>query len=113
MKFLIARVGHVAPQVDVHATATQSWPGRTQGNGVFRSHSRYTLGAHHPNRIASQQVLILIDLLRKITGEVADAIKKTQRRLQRDSAHAEVRGHHALPADHLENLQYLFALTEA
>ena len=39
--------------------------------------------------------------------------KKSERRLQRDSANAEIRRHHALPADRFEQPQNVFALAEA
>src|SRR5205807_6035846 len=101
-----------AAQVEIHTAAAQGWASRAHSNGIFCRHDRYTLGAHQPDGIAGEQVFVLVDLLWKITGKVAYPVEKSQRRLERDSAYPEIRGHHALSADHLEDLQDLFTLAE-
>ena len=51
--------------------------------------------------------------LGKISMNVLDPFLPAARRFQRQAADPEVAGHHALPAEHLEDLEDLFALAEA
>ncbi len=73
----------------------------------------HALGALHPDRIAGQQALVFVDVRREAVEEVLHAIEEAQRRLQRQPANAEVRGHHALSGNRLEQPQHVFALAEA
>ena len=71
------------------------------------------LGAYQPDGIAGEQVLVLIDCAQGSVGEFFHSREETQRRLQRQAADAEVRGHHPLAGDHFEHAQHVFALAEA
>src|SRR5262249_51658865 len=113
LKILVAAVRRVAAQIDVDTAAAQSWAAGAERDGVLGCDSCNTLGAHPPDRISGQQVLVFIDLGRESGGKVFGEVKESQRRLEGYAADAEVRGHHALAADHLEHSQDVFAFPEA
>ena len=71
------------------------------------------LRAREPDAVFRQQVFILIDSRRKGLQNLLHAIQSSRRRLKRQSANAEIAGHHALAADELENFQQLLAFAEA
>ncbi len=50
---------------------------------------------------------------REAFDELPHRFEHAQRRFQRQPADAEVRGHHALPAHHLEDAHHVFAFAEA
>ena len=56
---------------------------------------------------------ILVHVAGEAVGEFLDLFKESQRRFKRHPADTEIRGHHPLPADHLEKPQNVFALAEA
>ena len=71
--------------------------------------------SHQPvakNRIAGEQIRILVDLFGKGLDEGLDAIKQIERRLHGEAADAEVAGHHALAGDCLKDAQDLLAFAE-
>ena len=98
---------------DAYATAAQGRPACAQCQRVFGGNFCHTLGAHSPDWISGQQVLVLIHFGREASGEVSHLLEESQRRLQCNSADPEVGGHHALSADHFEDAKDVFALAEA
>jgi len=68
----------------------------------------------NPDGISRQQVFVLISTFEgKRLAKFPHPVKESQRRFQRNSANAEVRSHHALAADRLEQAQNIFTLAEA
>ncbi len=63
--------------------------------------------------IVGQQIFVLVDVLGKARKKFLGAIEPAQRRLQRNSADAEIRCHHALTGHRFEQAQHIFALAEA
>ena len=71
------------------------------------------LRAADPDAVGGQQVFVLVDVAGKDVDELANRSPPPARRFQGQPADAEVAGHHALAAEHLEDLEDLFALAEA
>ncbi len=70
-------------------------------------------GAPRPDPVVGEQFFVLIDARREDIDEVLHALLPAARMRQRQAADAEIAGHHALPREHLEDAQNLFALAEA
>ena len=113
LEILVTRVGHVPTQVEIHTASAQRRPARAQRNRIFCAELRNALGAHHPDRIPGQQVLVFVDPGREAARKIAHPFEKSDRRLERNASDSEIGGHHALPADHFEYTQDVFALAEA
>ncbi len=80
---------------------------------IFGSDLGHAFGPHHPDGVPGQQVLVLVHSFGEAVGEVACFVEESQWRRKSQAADAEVRGHHALAADHFEQAQHVFALAEA
>ena len=94
---LARRVGPVAPSAMASSALMYATPlVRSTQIGLF-----------------GQQVLVLVDVAREARQELLHPIEPSERRLHRHAADAEVRRHHALAADRLEQTQHVFALAEA
>src|SRR6185312_9831436 len=113
LELLIAGVRHVTAQIPVHAGGAQRRAGDSEGDGVFRAQRTHALEAAHPDGVAGKQALVLVNSTRKGLQQLLNAAEEVERRLQRETAHAEVRGHHALSADGLEDAKNFLALAEA
>ncbi len=64
------------------------------------------------DRIAGEQIRILVDLFGKGLDEGLHAVEEIERRLHGEAADAEVAGHHALAGYGLKEAQNIFALAE-
>ena len=73
----------------------------------------HALQPSHPDGVAGEQALVLVDLGGHVVEEGLDRLEKALRRLQCQTADAEVAGHHALAADRLEDAQRGLALAPA
>src|SRR5271157_3394567 len=113
LEVLISAVRLVAPQVDIHATASLRRTGCAKCDCIFGGEVRHALGAIHPNWIAGQQALVFINVRREAIEKTLHAVEETQWRLKRKSTNAEVRGHHALARNRFEQAQHVFTLAEA
>src|SRR5690242_6608378 len=113
LKLVVGRVRHVATQVPIHSGGAQGRPGGANGYSIIGRKISHVFRALHPDGVGGQQALILIHSSWKTVGKMFNALKEAQRRLQGQATHAEVGGHHALAAHHLENAQQVFALAEA
>jgi hypothetical protein len=97
----------------LQAGGAQHGPGDAQVEHVFERDVADALGAAGPDAVAGEQFLVLVDARGKDVDEVLHALLPAARVRQRQSADAEVAGHHALPGEHLEDAQNFFALAEA
>ena len=88
-------------------------PGDSQVQHVLERNHADALGAAHPDAVVGEQVFVLVDAAGEDVDERLDALVPAARRLQGQPANAEVAGHHALAAEHFEDLEDLLALAEA
>src|SRR5947207_1429964 len=69
--------------------------------------------AHLKDWISCEQAFVFIHIPRKTVGKRFDFLEESDRRIECQSTNAEIRSHHSLSADHLENAQNVFALAKA
>src|SRR6185437_5059741 len=112
MELVVARVRHVAADIEIDARCTRHRTGYTQSDHIFRREMADTLQAMNEDRICGEQALVLIDFLRKYLDKRLNASKKIERLLQRQSPYADVAGHHALAADGFKESQDFFTLAK-
>ena len=71
------------------------------------------MNAAQEDGIRVEQIFVFVDLRRQSVVERPHRLLPAARRLQRQTADADVGGHQALAREHLEDPQDIFALTEA
>src|SRR5207245_63180 len=81
-----------------------------QGQRVFSGNPRHTFRAHHPDRVSGQQIFVFVHFGWKPISKIAHALEKSNRWLERQATNADVRGHHALAAHHLEPAKDVLAM---
>src|SRR5450755_4529902 len=113
IELLVAGIGLALARIVLQARRPQHGSGNTQVQHVFYRHVADAARAPNPNTIIRQQLFILVHFARKRFDECPYALLPTARRFERQSADAEVTGHHALARVHLEDPQNVFALAEA
>ena len=68
LELLVARVGHVAAEVDIDAGGAQGRAGYAERNGIGCREIADALQAIHEDWIAGEQVRIFVDFLRESRG---------------------------------------------
>src|SRR6185437_2162520 len=112
MEVFIAGVRHVPTDIEINAGSARHGAGYPQSNRILRREMADALQAMDKDWICGEQVLVLVDFLRKRLDECLHASKKIERLLQRQSANADVAGHHSLAADCFKEPQDFFTLAE-
>ena len=113
LEFLIAGIRHIPAQVEVHSRGAQRGSSHAQRNGVGRREKAHALQPALEDRVAGQQVGILVDLFPEGADECLHPVQEVQRRLHRQAADPDVAGHHPLPGHGLKESQDVFALAES
>ena len=63
--------------------------------------------------VPREQAFVFVDTVAENVEKFPDRVEEAERRIERQAANAEIRGHHALAADHFVNPQQIFTLAEA
>src|SRR5580704_4293052 len=112
-ELFIARIGKHFPVVVGDARRAKRGAGHAESHRVFRRNITNALGAAHPDAVSREQRFVFVDAARHHLQKAIDRRPPTRRGFQSDATDADVTRHHALPGEHLENLQDLLALAEA
>ena len=113
IKLVVAGVRESLADVVGHAAAAKQRTGRADGNGVLRAQAADALGSCHPDAVLREQVFVFVDMAGQGVHHAPHAIEPVRRRLERESADAEIAGHHPLAGNVFVNLHDFFALAEA
>src|SRR5437763_4380689 len=113
VELVIARIWLLLACINGQSGGAQHRTGHSKVEHVVERHIADALRAAHPDRIASEEILILVDAAGKDVDEFPNSLPPAARRRKSQPADAKVTGHHALAGEHLENAQDLFALAEA
>ncbi len=112
LKFLVAAIRHVAAEVEIDAGGAHDGAGDAERDRILFREVANTLEPIDEDRIAGEEVGILVDLFRECLDEGLNALEESEGRLHREPADAEVAGHHPLAGHHLEDAENFFALAE-
>src|SRR5262249_13107214 len=99
--------------VPVHPAGAKRRTTQPDSQRIFSGDLRHTLQAIDEDTVAGEQVLVFVNFLGKDVEELSYFFEEAERRIERQTPDVEVRGHHALAADHLINAQQVFTFAEA
>ena len=88
-------------------------PGATIADGVLGTEHSDPFRALAPDEIVCQQRLVLVQPAGKVVQKPLHTFRKSLWEIPLQPADPEVPVHHALPGDHLEDVEDLLAVTEA
>ena len=110
---LVAAVGHLLAHVPGEARRAQQRSRHTQGDAAGDVEVAGALEPGLPDRLAGQQLVVLVDALGHHLQELADLLDRARRQVLRDAAGTDVVVVHPQAGDHLEDVEHHLALAEA
>ena len=113
IKPLVAEVRLVAPQVAAHAAGPGVGSGDAVADDLFGGDPADALGPRLPDRVATEDILDLLQLARRAVGHIADPLLEVRRHVPHQPARAGVAGHVASPGDELEEVVTFLAADKA